>query len=674
MLFAYIENKLNSYGKDDKALLDEIRKRYKANINPESEHIPDQFKMRKENSDRPVYQINETALEGYNSQPQMGSGHLRAIADDLLAHINLYQKMRYNTFSSQIKEFFGYDSLKDPETLFCEELKLWLILSLSHSSLDDELLEVVQRRIKYIDRCTTLFISKGGDIDGKSMHSVMSVISARLQEDVVPQIQLAISRQSAREHFDELIRYSRNAILHGMKFIFYVFREGSDINEFCLSELRVATTRSYEQGVDNYSARMLQHLLQTELFYTLFPNSFHSRQLIEKSSNAITETNMWIQRNPFMNKSWHRNLQTYYPDLLGDHSSIFPQDNWFAHNRSGILPAFRNKEMMQAFVEFHGLLYHLAIFHLICKEIHTLAGDAGNIFVYGVIANYLNKLMISFDQIKSKFIDCLETISRKALDQSHNNSNKKRYVAWKRNYLEGKVYGGYFNESLSKCNTRVARVREQISQDVYLRFKDIVLKANNLVASLESYCRFTQAQFDTNATDMTCTSTAHAASMFFNTQARVRQIEATATIDSNALLRNEDRACCYAYKLLEKQDYPQALVKLIEYYFLTDIKTSKFIYHLAHSFMCQGDYQAAVGYIANYLQSDKPIYIDEFPRERLIKLKVMNSIESKNFTEADADLQILESEYVGEDVELLRGHLTSAIEASRPEQVSKVTP
>ena len=469
-----------------------------------SDYIPQQFRMQNDNAQRPSWQVTAEDIKSKVFELNLGNGHLRTIAEDCLASINLYltlrikNKAKKTTFLNFREGMLDYNIYgPDPEALFCEELKAWLVMSLSHCSLDSDALNNLIHRINYIKECTLLINESPGNIciEGKSLVSVLDQVVDRLEKDVLPQVELAMSRRSAREHFDQLVRESRSLVLHGFRYIFYLLRSESDVPEFSLADIRSPHLKAYKNAMFTTTGIITRCFLTTELMYYLFPDWYLEEQQrrtnsflgnVKQNIDLATSRSVagLIRSNPVYDEStysWKRALQKSQAYSFGTELKLFPESDWFLKPRSGIYKELETQKVAELFLKMNQLLYDFGVLNIVCNRIYDLAGEGGNLLVYGAMARDISKFIESFGKLKQEFNECLELlhteavlVSRQKKQIKQKSKESKQRDGWKSNYLIcNSFHKRTLCASLKKCSDLVGLVDGEIKRDLYIRFANI---------------------------------------------------------------------------------------------------------------------------------------------------------------------------------------------------------
>jgi len=117
----------------------------------------------------------------------------------------------------------------DPENLFCEEVKIFALETLSKVQSDEHTRELVFKRIRYLEDtiCEDELFDKPHA--GREITIQMAIVSVRrsLKYSVIPAIDNALSQHDARKALDSLKKHITMLIGNAGEFLFHVFRKES---------------------------------------------------------------------------------------------------------------------------------------------------------------------------------------------------------------------------------------------------------------------------------------------------------------------------------------------------------------------------------------------------------------------------------------------------------------
>lgn len=395
---------------------------------------------------------------------ELGDSYLRNFAEEMLGFICLYQSERKKRWVQSGKYY-------DPTNLFCEEFKIWL-KQLSHCDITKaSVLLNAQKRCDYLNALqdSNVFIpSKGYRFTRKML---LKHLLVTLETKVIPDIQIALSRKSAREHFKELRNYNTIAARSMIKFLFYVFRNTTDTpDNFVLSQLTQPSLVCYQDAAASISGLLLRYLLHSDHAAEVFAN-------IQAAEGS-----------PFTAINGQQILNQFGLSIIPQHI-ITPLgltvDNWFKNANSGIAPAFANLDAMQPFIRLHAFAYQLSHFSSICDSIYELAGDGGNLLVFGLAAKLIKDTMSEFEQLSTEIVSVASLLYERA--KAHhsqliddNKTESRDNIDWCNCYKQAKDAINELKQSLKACLTVIAHIHRELKIPFTERFKQVMRKINQL--------------------------------------------------------------------------------------------------------------------------------------------------------------------------------------------------
>ena len=396
-------------------------------------------------------------------------GLLRTAIEEMIGYLCEYQVERNGTLF-QIKNrdnLFAYD----PTNLFFEEFKAWLVY-LSYARIDNAsapaLYGVISGRTAYLDDIITKRIFDPLKENAPTRIDILQKIHDQLEDYVLPVLKNEMSRQKAREHFNELKLHLKEVTNAGIKFLFYIFRDSKNTPQnFILSQIRSPTMPFYKEVAKNTSAELLNYLLNTPMLKFVFPGidrTDHSQALYEMQALFINPFSVeeGDERYPRELISDTNRANNWYLNLMGRITGIYPhfselncpirllsnkkenfklavdegkeivivQDKkdliiFYKNIITGMVENFNCPEVLKklfsslifdgniliknqhfeniyqqiykevkakggyvrapinSFLQLHSLLHKLSAFYLACDLLYEIAGDGGNLLVYG---------------------------------------------------------------------------------------------------------------------------------------------------------------------------------------------------------------------------------------------------------------------------------------------------
>lgn len=398
-------------------------------------------------------------------------GVLRPIIEEMIGYLCQYQVERdYILFQLKDRESaYNYD----PTNLFLEEFKAWLVF-LSHARIDSDshvaLCKVICGRRDYLNGIIIKRVFDPNKENPPTRLDILQKVHDQLSFHVMPIIETEVARQSAREHFGQLKLQIRDTLHSGLKFLFYILRDSKDTPQnFILSQIRSPTMPFYQGVIKSTSGELLRCLLNTPMFKFIFPiinDSDHFQELYEIDALFV---------NPFNDKAG----KLVYPNELIS-KNINPH-NWYkdgAGRISGILPYFYDKgeETIKYFLEFHSLLHTLGYFYLVCDLLYEIAGDGGNLLVYGkameLVRGTINHLQILLEKISanSQFLYQASNVLKIGLDNKKV-EEKNSASNWRKNFVFADSGYQYLHQRIKSSRESLSHISlqlQQVTQKSYL--------------------------------------------------------------------------------------------------------------------------------------------------------------------------------------------------------------
>lgn len=245
----------------------------------------------------------------------------------------------------------------DPINMFFEEMKFFLYC-LSNTKADENLIPMINGRIKYIDNIFNslcekdVFDDKFSKFNSVNAAMLIDKIRSFLENEVKPFANQTIASTAAREKFYTIRSTVEDTLKDGMEFLLFVFQGSPNIPDtFILEEILRPTLSSYQHTNSTEAGKLLRYLGNAETMQRIFKCQYSEKKSILNQSEI--ETKRW-----FLN-------------------GLIP---------SGVIKEFEEEKLLQRFISMHSSLYRLSQFYFVCNSLYGLSGDGGNLLVYGKAA------------------------------------------------------------------------------------------------------------------------------------------------------------------------------------------------------------------------------------------------------------------------------------------------
>ncbi|OQR82576.1 hypothetical protein ACHHYP_15764 [Achlya hypogyna] len=330
-------------------------------------------------------------------------GLLKNPAEGIISSICAYQKDRHERVT-----FNAY--LNDPRTLLLEEIKAWALNTLAGATCTTEyIVNQVECRMQYIKKIQygqqKLFTSGSGE---RSLMATLKDVREILEYRVLPIIETERAHASAKEQLTILEAKGTDALIHGVQFLFYVFRNTPNApNDCTISNLQSQQHVAMKEAMNTKSGQMLQLLLNTPSFKELFPESPYATTQKDKAPQPLL-----LQWTPEEAKAMETSAvfcdmdtAAIVPSVLAKtaNTQITPVD-YFKQANSGLvtLPPDSAATAYESFVRMHGMLKLMADLIVSCRKARLLAGPGGDLLVYGPGGDEVRRLMQSWQAVQGE--------------------------------------------------------------------------------------------------------------------------------------------------------------------------------------------------------------------------------------------------------------------------------
>ncbi|RLO08423.1 hypothetical protein DYB28_001665 [Aphanomyces astaci] len=362
-------------------------------------------------------------------------GLLKNPAEGIISSICAYQTERHE------RKSFHVSYLNDPRTLLLEEIKSWALNVLASASCTTEyIVNEVENRMQFIKKIQygqqKLFTSGSGE---RSLMATLKDVREILEyRYLLPIIETERAHASAKEQLTVLEAKGQDALVHGVQFLFYVFRNSPNAPNDCT----IGNLQSQQHA--GMRVCMLQLLLETPGFKELFPTSVYATSQKEKSSHQLLLTNT--------------------PD----------EKKMLAQTAVQCLDEFRGETHtnLNKFCRLHAMLKLMADLIVSCRKARLLAGPGGDLLVYGPGGDAVRRLLQSWQAVQGEvrqLVTEMTTLGVQELDKLKTNQERN----WRNCFKEVLSIQGYINNDISACvepiqqiyrNTDPAKVQRMLKE------------------------------------------------------------------------------------------------------------------------------------------------------------------------------------------------------------------
>lgn len=486
--------RLNPWGSSYSSLEAEqmrfIHKAYCEAMEVGEEDLPIQLKM--DDHFYPTYKPSVSDFDEHTFMRKMQDvvGLLRNPAEAIISTICAYQRERYERFT-----FNGY--LNDPRTLLLEEFKDWAMRTLAPASCTTEsILNEVRRRHSYVLRLQHgqqgLFQAGSGE---RSLLGTLKDVRNVFETRVLPTIEAERAHSSAREQLHTLEARGTDGLMHGVQFLFYVLRNTPNTPADCtITNLRAQQHAGMKDAMQTKSGQMLQLLLNTPSFKTLFPEnqSSNQRELLSAARPLMLtsqEEEEMTTSAVFCDKDAKPQIPNVLTRITRNSDAIISPADFLSSSNSGIVPLRPEAATAayETFTRLHALLKLLADLLVSCRKARQLAGPGGDLLVYGPGGEEVRRLMQSLEIVQTDInrqVSKLTQIGVRELDGIKPNQEK----AWRYSFSKVLPLENYLAHDFGACVEPIQRVYANADplhvQKMYKQFRQATgmwVKENNQI-------------------------------------------------------------------------------------------------------------------------------------------------------------------------------------------------
>ncbi|ETV68204.1 hypothetical protein, variant [Aphanomyces astaci] len=373
-----------------------VHRVYLEAMNIEAKDLPNVLQMNATFTE-PVYSPKKPDFDEHTFMRQMQGvvGLLRQPAEEIISCICGYQKERLDRFQ------IGTAFMNDPRTLLLEEFKIWAMNRLAAAACTTEAFEKeVEKRKNYITQLQygggNLF--KPGNAE-RTLMTTLKDVREILELRILPMIACERAQASAKEHLTIVEARGTDALIHGIQFLFNVFRNTQNAPADCtITNLQSQQHTAMKESMATKSGQMLLLLLSTPSLRTLFPESHHhvtggASQLLALTSDTQKAA---LADAVFADSS----AAAIIPSVLLSNPTVSWTPKAFLTQSNGGIVNFLAPDTYDLFVKMHAMLKLMADLLVSCRQARLLAGTGGDLLVYGPGGSHLRLLMETFQAVR----------------------------------------------------------------------------------------------------------------------------------------------------------------------------------------------------------------------------------------------------------------------------------
>ncbi|RHY90097.1 hypothetical protein DYB35_009260, partial [Aphanomyces astaci] len=389
-------------------------------------------------------------------------GLLKNPAEGIISSICAYQTERHE------RKSFHVSYLNDPRTLLLEEIKSWALNVLASASCTTEyIVNEVENRMQFIKKIQygqqKLFTSGSGE---RSLMATLKDVREILEYRVLPIIETERAHASAKEQLTVLEAKGQDALVHGVQFLFYVFRNSPNAPNDC--------TIGNLQSQQHAGMRVCE----------LFPTSVYATSQKEKSSHQLLLTNTPDEKKMLAQTAVFCDDQqnAMVPALLGP---LTNPAEYLKQSNSGVvaLPADTAGPAFDKFCRLHAMLKLMADLIVSCRKARLLAGPGGDLLVYGPGGDAVRRLLQSWQAVQGEvrqLVTEMTTLGVQELDKLKTNQERN----WRNCFKEVLSIQGYINNDISACVEPIQQIyRNTDPAKVQRMLKEVGIVQNSSICS-----------------------------------------------------------------------------------------------------------------------------------------------------------------------------------------------
>jgi len=384
-------------------------------------------------------------------------------ANQIIKDVCKYQKYKK-------EKTVGEGCYSDPENLFCEEIKMWALNTLSKIMDDENALTAIEKRVRYLEEliCEDELFDR--PLTGRTLTIQTAIVAVRraLKYSCIPVIEKALANTDARRALDSLKKHLMQLISDSCELLWDIFRKES------------------KTGNDTAS-RLLSALLNSPEILKAIPDTQAEirEKVMGKSASGKTPAKDFLTLAA--NDKILLGEEYFVPG--GQKAKMIEMDDAklekvFVGEESGIDDRFR----ANAFIAFHYLKAHALMMEIgglygVIEMAAKCASQGGTLLVYGQANAQLNAMLETCDDLLGAIRDTFNILIQIA------DIRFEELIFLNEATVTRSKWFAHF-KNVPANHARVARKLVAISHEI----GNIKAQAN----SMSLFDRFQQANQDTN--------------------------------------------------------------------------------------------------------------------------------------------------------------------------------
>jgi len=366
----------------------------------------------------------------------------------------------------------GEGCYSDPENLFCEEIKMWALDTLSKIADDEGAEKMIEARVRYLEEvlCEDELFDR--PLTGRSLTIQIVIVAVRraLKYSCIPIIEKSLGNTDARRALDSLKKHLMMLISDSCELLWDLFRKEAG------------------KGKVDTATRLLTQLLNSPEILKALPDTQEEirEKVMGKSSTGKVSSKDFLTMAPEDKVL----LSEDFFVSSGDKSKMVEMDDAklekvFVGEESGIDDRFRSN----AFIAFHYLKAHALLMEIgglygVIEMAAKCASQGGTLLVYGQANAQLNAMLETCDDLLGAIRDTFNILIQIA------DIRFEELIFLNEATVARSKWFAHF-KNVPALHARVAKKLVSISHEI----GNIKAQAN----SMSLFDRFQQANEDTNS-------------------------------------------------------------------------------------------------------------------------------------------------------------------------------